>query len=34
MHVAFVAWAEDPAKTPFREIARDALAELRALAAE
>jgi AcrR family transcriptional regulator len=34
MHVAFVQWAEDPAERPFREIARDALAELRALAAE
>jgi AcrR family transcriptional regulator len=34
MHIAFLKWVEDPARTPFREIAREALAELRTLAAE
>jgi AcrR family transcriptional regulator len=29
MHVAFLRWVDDPDKTPFRQIARDALAQLR-----
>jgi AcrR family transcriptional regulator len=32
MHVAFVRWVDDPNRTPFQEIARDALAQLREIA--
>jgi AcrR family transcriptional regulator len=32
MHVAFEEWVDDPSQTPFREIARDALAQLREIA--
>ena len=33
MHVAFEQWVDDPGRAPFRQIARDALAQLRELAA-
>jgi AcrR family transcriptional regulator len=33
MHVAFEQWVADPAKTPFQQIASDALAQLREIAA-
>jgi AcrR family transcriptional regulator len=33
MHVAFERWADDPDQTPFQQIAADALAQLRAMAA-
>jgi hypothetical protein len=33
MHVAFEQWVDDPDKTPFQRIARDALAQLREIAA-
>jgi AcrR family transcriptional regulator len=32
MHIAFGQWADDPDKTPFQHIARDALAQLREIA--
>jgi AcrR family transcriptional regulator len=32
MHVAFVQWVNDPNQTPFQQIARDALAQLREIA--
>ena len=32
MHVAFEQWVVDPTRTPFQQIARDALAQLRELA--
>jgi hypothetical protein len=32
MHIAFVQWVSDPSQTPFQQIARDALAQLRAIA--
>lgn len=32
MHVAYEQWVDDPGKTPFRQIARDALAQLREIA--
>jgi AcrR family transcriptional regulator len=34
MHVAFEQWADDPDKTPFQQIARDALAQLQEIAAD
>ncbi|HEX4832874.1 MAG TPA: TetR family transcriptional regulator [Trebonia sp.] len=33
MHVAFEQWVTDPGRAPFQQVARDALAELRDLAA-
>ena len=33
MHVAFAQWVDDPNQTPFQQIAGDALAELREIAA-
>jgi AcrR family transcriptional regulator len=33
MHVAFERWVNDPDKTPFQQVARDALAQLRVIAA-
>jgi AcrR family transcriptional regulator len=33
MHVAFERWVDDPSGTPFQEIARDALAQLREITA-
>lgn len=33
MHVAFQRWVDDPAKTPFRQVAGEALAQLREMAA-
>jgi AcrR family transcriptional regulator len=33
MHIAFEQWVDDPAPTPFQQFARDALAELREIAA-
>ena len=33
MHVAFEQWVDDPGQAPFQRIARDALAELREIAA-
>jgi AcrR family transcriptional regulator len=33
MHVAFGQWIDDPDQTPFQQIARDALAQLREIAA-
>jgi AcrR family transcriptional regulator len=33
LHVAFEQWVEDPDQTPFQQIARDALAQLREIAA-
>ena len=33
MHVAFEQWVDDPSGAPFQEIARDALAQLREIAA-
>src|ERR1039457_6142943 len=33
MHVAFEQWVDDPNQTPFQQIARDALAQLREIAA-
>jgi hypothetical protein len=33
MHVAFEQWVDDPSHTPFSQIARDALAQLREIAA-
>jgi AcrR family transcriptional regulator len=32
MHVAFVQWVDDPDRTPFQQIARNALAQLREIA--
>jgi hypothetical protein len=32
MHVAFEQWVTDPNQTPFQQIARDALAQLREIA--
>ncbi|HEY6788022.1 MAG TPA: TetR family transcriptional regulator [Trebonia sp.] len=32
MHVAFEEWVDDPTRTPFQQIARDALAQLREIA--
>jgi AcrR family transcriptional regulator len=32
MHVAFEQWVDDPDQTPFQQIARDALAQLREIA--
>jgi AcrR family transcriptional regulator len=32
MHVAFVQWVDDPNQTPFQQIAKDALAQLREIA--
>jgi AcrR family transcriptional regulator len=32
MHVAFVQWVDDPDQTPFQQIAKDALAQLREIA--
>ena len=32
MHVAFEQWVDDPDRTPFQQIARDALAQLREIA--
>ncbi len=32
MHVAFEQWIDDPNQTPFQQIARDALAQLREIA--
>ncbi|MCW2903806.1 MAG: putative TetR family transcriptional regulator, partial [Streptosporangiaceae bacterium] len=32
MHVAFEQWVDDPNQTPFQQIARDALAQLREIA--
>jgi hypothetical protein len=32
MHVAFEQWVDDPNRTPFQQIARDALAQLREIA--
>ncbi|MCM3922921.1 TetR/AcrR family transcriptional regulator [Frankia sp. AiPs1] len=32
MHVAFKRWVDDPDQTPFQQIARDALAQLREIA--
>ncbi|MDN3353156.1 hypothetical protein [Actinomadura sp. DC4] len=32
MHVAFEQWVEDPDKSPFQQIARNALAQLREIA--
>jgi hypothetical protein len=34
MHVAFEQWADDPDKTPFQQIARDALTQLQEIAAD
>jgi AcrR family transcriptional regulator len=33
MHVAFEQWVDDPDRTPFQQIAKDALAQLREIAA-
>jgi AcrR family transcriptional regulator len=33
MHIAFEQWVDDPAQTPFHQIARDALAQLKEIAA-
>jgi hypothetical protein len=33
MHVAFEQWVDDPNQAPFQQIAKDALAQLRAIAA-
>jgi AcrR family transcriptional regulator len=33
MHVAFEQWVDDPDQTPFQQIAKDALAQLREIAA-
>jgi AcrR family transcriptional regulator len=33
MHVAFEQWVDDPGRTPFQQLARDALAQLREIAA-
>jgi hypothetical protein len=33
MHVAFEQWVGDPNQTPFKQIARDALEQLREIAA-
>jgi hypothetical protein len=33
MHVAFEQWVDDQDRTPFKEFARDALAQLREIAA-
>jgi AcrR family transcriptional regulator len=33
MHVAFEQWVDDPDRTPFQQVARDVLAELREIAA-
>jgi AcrR family transcriptional regulator len=33
MHIAFEQWVDDPARTPFQQLARGALAELREIAA-
>jgi AcrR family transcriptional regulator len=33
MHIAFVRWVDDPARTPYQQIARDTLSELRAISA-
>jgi hypothetical protein len=32
MYVAFEQWVDDPNRTPFQQIARDALAQLREIA--
>ncbi|GLY86775.1 TetR family transcriptional regulator [Actinoallomurus iriomotensis] len=32
MHVAFEQWVDDPSRTPFQQIARDSLAQLREIA--
>jgi AcrR family transcriptional regulator len=33
MHIAFEQWVDDPRRTPFQQLARDALAQLREIAA-
>jgi hypothetical protein len=33
MHIAFEQWVDDPNRTPFNQIASDALAQLRDIAA-
>ena len=33
LHIAFEQWVDDPDQAPFQQIARDALAQLREIAA-